>query len=58
MNELMARKNNEQILKKIAPKPNIAANISMYTELPKKLGKEVNIQISPTKRIRTSSRKK
>lgn len=54
----MARKNNEQILKKIAPKPNIAANISMYTELPKKLGKEINVQISPTKRIRTSSRKK
>jgi hypothetical protein len=29
VNELMARKNNDHILKKIAPKPNIA-NISMY----------------------------
>ena len=32
----MARKNNEQILKKIAPKPNITANISMYSEINKK----------------------
>ena len=54
MNELMARKNNEQILKKIAPKP----NISMYSESTKKYVKEVTVQISPTKRIRTSSKKK
>ena len=53
----MARKNNEQILKKIAPKPNVAANISMYE--PKKIAKETPpLQISPVKRIRASSKKK
>jgi hypothetical protein len=31
----MARKNNEQILKKIAPKPNIT-NLSAYTDSAKK----------------------
>ena len=59
VNELMARKNNEQILKKIAPKPNITANISMYSETTKKMMKETPIlQISPTRRIRTNSKKK
>jgi serine/threonine protein kinase len=58
VNELMARKNNEHILKKIAPKPNIAANISMYGDTAKKTVKEISIQISPTKRIRASSKKK
>ena len=52
----MARKNNEQILKKIAPKSNVAANMSMYQT--KKITKETILQISPTKRIRASSKKK
>ena len=55
----MARKNNEQILKKIAPKPNIAANISMYSEVYKKQIKDSPvIGSSPTKKIRTISKKK
>jgi hypothetical protein len=51
----MARKNNEQVLKKIAPKPNIVANTSMYES--KKIFKESTL-LSPTKRIRTNSKKK
>lgn len=58
VNELMARKNHEHILKKIAPKPNIAANISLGPESSKRMVKEITIQISPTKRIRASSKKK
>ena len=54
----MARKNNEQILKKIAPKPNVTANTSMYSEGTKKFMKEVTVQISPVKRIRTNSKRK
>ena len=55
----MARKNNEQILKKIAPKPNIVANISMYSEAYKKQIKDSPvIGSSPTKKIRTISKKK
>lgn len=54
----MARKNNDQILKKIAPKPNIA-NISMYTENHKKVIKDSPIiGSSPSKKIRAISRKK
>ena len=52
----MARKNQEQILKKIAPKPNVTTNISMYET--KKSAKETINQISPTKRIRAASKKK
>lgn len=59
VNELMARKNNDHILKKIAPKPNIAANISMYTENHKKVIKDSPIiGSSPNKKIRAISRKK
>jgi len=55
----MARKNNEQILKKIAPKTNITANMSMYSEGYKKQIKDSPIMgSSPTKKIRTISKKK
>ncbi len=58
VNELMARKNNDHILKKIAPKPNIA-NISMYNETYKKVVKDSPIiGSSPTKKLRAISRKK
>jgi hypothetical protein len=54
----MARKNNDHILKKIAPKPNIA-NISMFNETHKKLIKDSPIiGSSPNKKIRAISRKK
>ena len=58
VNQLMARKNNEHILKKIAPKPNIA-NISMYNQTYKKVVKDSPIiGSSPTKKLRAISRKK
>jgi hypothetical protein len=57
VNELMARKNNDQILKKIAPKPNIG-NISLYSESHKKTIKDSPLLTSPTKKLRTVSRKK
>lgn len=53
----MARKNNDHILKKIAPKPNIA-NISMYNETYKKVVKDNPVVGSPTKKLRAISRKK
>lgn len=53
----MARKNNDQILKKIAPKPNIG-NISLYSESHKKTIKDSPLLTSPTKKLRTVSRKK
>jgi competence transcription factor ComK len=56
VNELMARKNNDHILKKIAPKPNIA-NASMYADTAKKM-KDSPLVGSPNKKIRTISRKK
>jgi len=52
----MARKNNDHILKKIAPKPNIA-NASMYADTSKKM-KDSPLVGSPNKKIRTISRKK
>jgi hypothetical protein len=53
----MARKNNEHILKKIAPKTNIA-NISTYADTNKKTVKDSPLISSPSKKMRTSSRKK
>jgi hypothetical protein len=53
----MARKNNEHILKKIAPKPNVA-NVSLCGEPNKKQIKESPLISSPSKKIRTTSRKK
>jgi hypothetical protein len=53
----MARKNNEHILKKIAPKPNIA-NISMYSDYKKVVKDSPVIGSSPTKKLRAISRKK
>jgi len=53
----MARKNNEHILKKIAPKPNIA-NISIYSENTKKAVRDSPVIASPNKKIRAISRKK
>ncbi len=52
----MARKNNDHILKKIAPKPNIA-NASMFSDTSKKM-KDSPLVGSPNKKIRTISRKK
>jgi len=54
----MARKNNEHILKKIAPKPNVLANMSLFSETHKKLMKDSPLLSSPNKKIRTISRKK
>jgi hypothetical protein len=56
--ELMARKKNEHILKKIAPKPNVAMNISLYGDTHKKVQKETTFYSSPIRKIRTISRKK
>jgi hypothetical protein len=54
----MARKKNEHILKKIAPKPNVAMNISLYGDTHKKVQKDSTAYSSPIKKIRTISRKK
>lgn len=59
VNELMARKNNDQILKKIIPKSNVA-NTSIYigeNSQKKKLLESPGLS-SPSKKIRTSSKKK
>jgi hypothetical protein len=55
----MARKNNDQILKKIIPKSNVA-NTSIYigeNSQKKKLLESPGLS-SPSKKIRTSSKKK
>lgn len=57
--DIIAKKNNDQILKRIAPKPNIA-NISLFSSdiFRKKVKESPAVAPSPIKNIRTVSKKK